>query len=1032
MFTENHNIDSKVFGIFDYHIYKETKSMAKNFLKAISTLNIWDHQRQAVTKISEYIQVSKDKSYLVKMPTGTGKTGVFATLTRIAHPEKNYLIVTPSTSLKFQIIEELKDRFWSKIQLDVTRLKDQRIESLLPSDFIKTFAEIKKEKFIVVTTIQALQAIATNPNVYSEYQEFKNLVDCIVFDEGHKEPAYTWGETIRSFKKPTILFSATPYRNDYKVFNIDKENFFSINHNYSVSQQFLRELEIESVDVKPFTTNTFVNKLLTEIQKIEPVLISQGITSPKIIIRCENAEDIKKIVTSLVKLKKRVIGIHENFTNSKNYAKQIPTLLEQRKYDYYVHQYKLIEGIDNPEFCIVGIYSDFKSTRLLIQQIGRILRNPKKLANQKAFLFCRDEKKLRDEWQKYLKYDELLTNKKKLFDITDILRVNKDVETLYFSGTFRELVDVNNLNLKDSILFQKKINIYLQDGTLKFDQLCSFLIEEWESRDYHVLKSQIISPDIFLILYIKYENSPLVKSGVFIEQTLAITFLKVKGNYIYYYDSMQSSPMRQLENLKPISRENLVKLFKDKRSVSKVFLMNTDIGGNNIRNKELQAEAMEYTSPGLSDYSYFPARIEGNISDSKGNYAKRYVGFQNGRITDFTNTRIEFEEFSAWIELIHQELHIKTTNNKLDGFMGRFSEKVDAPSNPKPTSILLDIDTEIIYRHGYGDDKDELIVEDYCALINTNNEFVIEINNEEFLFTINYESKIEKFILYCSDFNEKIVPINESEQTLLSYLNGNQSFRLVLEGNQHVYAHKNFFKPSLNITSKKLNLDINQLFNPYNSISKISSEKGNKNLKVSSNLWHKNTLFGLIARQGNGYQDNTLADEFNFEYLLCDDLGSEIGDFIGLDTVNKRVVFIHAKAKKSKVSASNFTEICGQATKNLDFLTPYYQRTPSQNIKKWKEAWTLKDVGQVTNRIITGNATAQEFWRKYIELISDPTTSREVWLVVGNMFDYNSFQKELKKRDISKIKSEAIQLIYLIRSTWNSVSQVGAKLKIYC
>jgi superfamily II DNA or RNA helicase len=1006
--------------------------MAQNFLKQISTLNIWDHQREAVTKISEYIKTYKDKSYLVKMPTGTGKTGVFATLTRIAHPDKNYIIVTPSTSLKFQIIEELKDRFWVKIGHDVTSLKDQKIESLLPSDFLKIYNDIKNSKFIVVTTIQALQSIATNSDIISEYEDFKKLVDCIVFDEGHKEPAYTWGETIRSFKKPTVLFSATPYRNDYKVFNIDKENFFSINHNYSVSQEFLRELEIKSVDEKPFTTATFVNKLLNEIYKIEPELIKQGIKNPKTIIRCENADDIKKIVSSLIKLKKRVVGIHENFKNSKNYSKQIPTLTEQSKYDFYVHQYKLIEGIDNPEFCIVGIYSDFRSTRLLIQQIGRVLRNPQKLPNQKAFLFCRDEKKIRDEWNKYLRYDELLTNKKKLFDITDILKVNKDVETLYFSGTFRELVDVNNLNLKDNLLFQKKINIYLQDGNLKFDDLCNFLVEEWESRDYHVLKYQIIPADTFLILYIKYENSPLVKSGVFIEQTLAVTFLKVKGNYIYYYDSMQSSPMRQLENLRPINRENLVKLFKDKRSVSKVFLMNTDIGANNIRNKELQAGAMEYTAPGLSDYSYFPARIEGNVSDSNGNYAKRYVGFQNGRITDFTNTRIEFDDFSSWLELIHQELCTKATNNKLDGFMGRFSEKVDAPSNPIPTSILLDIDSEIIYKYAYGEDKYELIIDDYCALIDKNNEFTIEINDEEFLFTISYESKLEKFILNCFNFNDKIVPLNENEQSLLSYLNTNQSFRLVLEDNKQVYAHKNFFNPSLNITSKKQNLDINQLFTSFNSISKISSEKGNSKLKITSNLWHKNTLFGLIARQGKGYQDKTLTDEFNFEFLLCDDLGSEIGDFIGLDTINKRVVFIHAKAKKSKLSASNFTEICGQATKNLDFLTPYYQRTPSQNIKKWKEPWSLKNIGQVTDRIITGNANAQQFWKIYIELISDPTTSREVWLIVGNMFDYDSFQKELRKSDISKIKSEAIQLIYLIRSTWNSVSQVGAKLKILC
>ncbi|MBK8403466.1 MAG: DEAD/DEAH box helicase family protein [Saprospiraceae bacterium] len=194
--------------------------------KEVNTLKIWDHQKDALNQIFEYIGKYKDKSFLVKMPTGTGKTGVFATLTRIAIPENNYIIVTPSTALKYQIIEELKTKFWGKISYDESKLEDQYIGSLMPSQFKEIDKEIAGKNFIIVTTIQALQAIASDISCEKEYQNFQKKVDCIIFDEGHKEPAYTWGETIRAFKKPTILFSATPYRNDYKVFNIDKEKFY--------------------------------------------------------------------------------------------------------------------------------------------------------------------------------------------------------------------------------------------------------------------------------------------------------------------------------------------------------------------------------------------------------------------------------------------------------------------------------------------------------------------------------------------------------------------------------------------------------------------------------------------------------------------------------------------------------------------------------------------------------------------------------------------------------------------------------------
>ncbi|WP_439490301.1 DEAD/DEAH box helicase [Algoriphagus sp.] len=999
--------------------------------KEVNTLKIWDHQKDALNQISDYIEKYKDKSFLVKMPTGTGKTGVFATLTRIAIPENNYIIVTPSTALKFQIIDELESKFWKKIGYDASKLEDQFIESLIPSKFKEVKKDIGGKNFIIVTTIQALQTIASDPSYEKEFQDFQKKVDCIIFDEGHKEPAYTWGETIRSFKKPTILFSATPYRNDYKVFNIDKEKFYAIEHEFCTKQNFLRSLEIIEVNDSPYTAGTFLVKLLSELRRIEPEITNQGIKNPKVIIRCENADDIRKIVNKLLKLKKRAIGIHENFKPSSGFTKKVPESSEQNKYDFYIHQYKLIEGIDNPDFCIVAIYSDFRSTRLLIQQIGRVLRNPQLLSNQKAYLFCRSKRKTSEEWRKYLDYDKLLDPRNKLFDITDILRVNKDVSTLYFNGTFRELVNVNNIDLKKSILFQKKVNVFIQDGSVQFKDLSQTLIDEWNSRDYHILKTQFIDPEIVLIMYIKYENSPLVKSGVFIEQTLAITFLKFKNNHIYYYDSIQSSPMRQMDNLKPVSREFLVRLFKDKRSINKVFLMNTDIGANNVRNKELHSGAVEYTAPGLSDYSYFPARIEGNISKN-GGMAKRYIGFQNGRVTDFSNSRIEFDEFIMWIDSIHKDVLTTATYNNIDSFLNRFSEKVDAPLNPIPTSILLDIDNDILLRYGFGEKKETIDFSDFCAVIKSG-QFSLTFNGTPFTININYDSKFEKFILFSHELLEQIHNVDGNEdQTLIGYLNGSQSFRIVLEGNKYVYAHKNFFKPSLNLTSKKQNLDINQLFHVYPAISNILSEKGDDVLKIKNNLWHKDTLFGLIARQGKGYGDRQLENEFKLEYLLCDDLLTEIGDFIGLDTKNKRIVFIHAKAKKSKISATNFTEVCGQATKNLDYLSPYYQKTPKQNIEKWKRPWSKSPIGQISNRIVTSNATPSQFWDKYETLISDPSTKREVWLVVGSMFNHNAFKKELGKRDVAKVKSEVIQLIYLLRSTWNSVSQVGAQLKILC
>jgi superfamily II DNA or RNA helicase len=996
----------------------------------VNALQLWQHQKDAIRDIAYYLENYNQKSFLVKMPTGTGKTGVFACLCRVAYPELNYLIITPSTALKFQIEREVGTDFWIKIKKSLESLPDQIVETLLPTDVDDIVKQIRGKQFILVTTIQALQAIAANDKYKDVYEELQQRTDCLIFDEGHKEPAYTWGETVRSFKKPTVLFSATPYRNDYKIFDIDKSKFFSLDHQFCTKKHILRELVIEAFKPQQPGPAGFVNELLSAIYKLDPILQKQGITSPKVIIRCESGKDIEKIVAALRKLKKKVIGIHDTFPTNQYYADEVPSKQAQANYQFFVHQFKLIEGIDNPDFCIVALYADFKNTRLLIQQIGRVLRNPGLQSGQKAFLFGLDKTKLQDEWQKYLDYDHLIDQRGKLFDITDVLKVNRDASTLYFSGAFRDLIDVKNISLIDALLFQKKINAFYPEITLTFKALSNLLLEEWEKRDYYVLKTEIIQQNKLLILYIKYENSPIVKEGIFIEQTLALTFLRFDQDYVFYYDSEGNTPMYQINDLTPVPREELEKLFKDKRYINKVFLKNTDIGGRQVRNKELQAGAVENTAPGLADHSYFPSRLEGTIYEN-GALGRRYVGFQNGRIADFNNKRLDFGEYQAWLDFMKTLLLQKITTSKATSFFSRFAQKVNPPLNPQPASILLDIDSESLEQYQFGENLDNVFFEDVCALIN-NNTFELTVNDQSFTFGIKYQKDYTKFVLESMEFGEMVQSVIPDEGNLLNYLNANQSFRIVLTGNEYVYAFRNFFRPGQNLISKNKNLDINQIFRPHSCISKIRSEKGSKQLKVSGNLWHKDTLFGLIARSGSGYQDAKLEADFDFDYLLCDDLNSELGDFIGLDIRNNRVVFIHAKAKYSKISASNFQEVCGQATKNLDYLTPYFDRTPTANIKKWDAPWSHKDIGVVNSRMIKGGLNAKQFWSKYISLMSNPNTSREVWLFVGDMFDYASFKREINKKDIQSVKSEVVQLVYLLRATWDSVASVGAQLKIYC
>lgn len=996
-------------------------------LLKLSTLNIWTHQKDALRDILFYLNNPEDKAFLVKMPTGTGKTGVFSCLTRIAIPEANYIIITPSTALKHQIIREISNDFWKKVDIEASTLQPKLILDLLPTIMADTLKQIESSSFIIVTTIQTLQNIAkVTP---ANFIALKKKVDYLIFDEGHKEPAYTWGETVRSFKKPTLLFSATPYRNDAKIFNFDKSRFYCLEHLWCEKNNILRELSIKQLSVPAFKPATFVTALLGELRKLQPEFVKQGILKSKVVIRCEKEDEIKKVVSVLKKLKRNVIGIHENFKNGEDFTNHVPDKEEQEKFEFFVHQYKLVEGIDNPDFCVVALYSDFGSTRMLIQQIGRILRNPLLKPDQKGFLFSLNAKRVQEEWDKYLIYDQNINKTKRLFDVSDVLKVNKQASTLYFSGTFRELVDIKNIKLINSLLFQKKVYIYQHLNNITFEEIGKRIIDEWNKRDFSILKIESPSANSFLLLYIMYNNSPLVKEGVFIEQKLVCTYVEIHKDFIYCYDSEMNNPFAEIPSIEPVSRDTIINLLAKKKKVTRTFLLNTDIGNSNLRSKDIAANAVEATAPGLADHGYFPSRMEAIVSSGDGTQ-KRYLGFQKGRITDFSAKRIEFANFVNWIGSIRTELITPSSSGAIYSYMNRFAQKVDAPAITSPVCILIDIEQDILDQFTFGDHKQDLFFEDTCAIV-TNDHFIIRINNRDFNFQVEYRTENKRYFLTCKEADELIKNVDEDGPSLIVTLNASQSFRIILTGNKLVYAYRTFFRPGLNMISKSHDLDLKQLFHRHPSITAIDSEKGNDKLTAAADQWHRDTLFGLIARSAKGYGDKILEDTFCFDYILCDDLGNEIADFIAIDEKTGKLVLIHVKAGKSKLSASAFQEVCGQAVKNLNYLVPYYAKDPTINISKWSKPWSLDGIGKA-NRIVKGKITANAFWKKYKEMIPDPSLSREVWLCVGNMLDYQGFEKEFSKSKIEDVKPEAIQLVYLLRSTWNSVSSVGAQLKIFC
>lgn len=80
---------------------------------------LWDHQKEALTRMMDYIDKYHNdftnKSALVQMPTGSGKSGVITVLSTCISEIGLTLVLTPRKSLRNQLYEDIRGRFFAHI-----------------------------------------------------------------------------------------------------------------------------------------------------------------------------------------------------------------------------------------------------------------------------------------------------------------------------------------------------------------------------------------------------------------------------------------------------------------------------------------------------------------------------------------------------------------------------------------------------------------------------------------------------------------------------------------------------------------------------------------------------------------------------------------------------------------------------------------------------------------------------------------------------------------------------------------------------
>ncbi|RUT73038.1 DEAD/DEAH box helicase [Ancylomarina longa] len=1040
--------------------------MNKNKISPISAFNkLRKYQQDACSLMGDYFdnysQSELIKTGLVAMPTGSGKTPIIAFLSRCYSSIDNVLVISPRVAISEQLCIEINTFFNEKLQL-----KAEIPKKVQYYDANVSIADFNNTNVVLVSTIQKLDYLKRQ-NSQKEYKLLKKKISLIIFDEGHYEPAISWSGTIRDFMCPRILFTATPFRNDLKSFDFDDDYKYQLKHNEVKNQKYLRKVEFLE-----FQLSTIEEKVESILENTERY--TTNFNEPKLIISCDNKDTIIRIAKILISKGKEFYAIHETFntaykskldtTISKFFLQNVPKKPAKEKKPIWIHQYKLLEGIDIPSFQLLAIIEPFKNTRALIQQVGRIIRNINKESTP-SYVFDYTEDNNRENWKAYLELDEsgeLMEG----FSFNTFNQFQKQLpERAYIDKKFRKKFDLNSFanwgtnELLNEIALPLKVNLLEKLSNFSPSNFIKKEIETRFKENDKIPFGNISNGDFYIYYYFTVNNSNFLKEAYFPSISHDICFFKEYKNFIAFYDSSEYLPIGkdELGIGMSISSNKLKNLFKNDESsiLTQVSLKNSNIGSRDIRDHTFRAPSIEHTTPFLNDFSHYLNSAFGLYSDlkpykdykkeelkHKRSIIKTYVGFSTGRISQNEPKNLKLKEYVKWLDNLVGNLN--TSNDHIKTFQ-RYATNISNSSNKVPANILLDLFDidQIINIDGFEDDFISDLIMDKCMNITDNGSgkvFELMFNESTYDVTINYDEEKRKYLLNCPNLLNDTTgenSENKSALNLLKLLNEKQSFRVLTSTNQ-LYANGNFYDPKLahgeNYDDKTSVFE--NILMPIEELKSIGSEKGTKSIK--NETWEPNTLFNLIDTLGVGTEMEPYFK--NTDFIICDDMGTELADFILVK--EEKLIFIHVKGKgnnpmtkPSLYSASAISEVINQAMKNIYFMS-YFDDAPRIKYEKWSGAWELNNkrlkIHSIVNNRIRNNVnnlSLDEIWDKIEKLKYNPNTEKEVWLLLGKTFSKSSFISKLKQKNPP---AEAFQSAISLKSAIASIGSMGVKTKVFC
>jgi superfamily II DNA or RNA helicase len=648
---------------------------------------LWKHQRDALDFAVEHLN-SLDSPCLIRMPTGTGKTGIIGCLTRMSN-QGSTLVLTPWAHLRKQMISDIEKTFWQDRGITPDAAS---VVSIFPSNAKDTLTA--GGKMVIVATFARLNQLRReHPDIYDKLSATISLV---LVDEGHYEPAVEWGKSVKELNRRTILLTATPYRNDLKLFRITdpqrSTNHFT--HADAVKSGIIRKLRCEELDST--TDIESLSQAFAKAWKEAKRNNSLASANPRAIICCSEDEDILTAVMHLQKAGLSVIGIHEQFEeeDDESLVKAVPDP-KKEKAEIWVHQNKLTEGLDDHRFSCVALFTRIRNDRKLIQQIGRVLRRNSDDRNDTALLLAPKEFAAESEWNAYLEFEtELnLLEPQHFRDVVDkLLGAQPNVE--YLDGRFRRRFAPDALQHCPQVIIPPSVLVRSVGEKFSLEKYIEDCTETLSTADAVILGPEINRPcrqsdTTALWVYASVRNSRFLQNTSLYEIKLETHCVVLADGFVFMNDSSGNFPDEYIEdNTGQVPADQLARFLDREFRPTNVSVDSSLPYDTVLKGAELRGHNLLNIAASLTDRLHI-CRAARGTSRERG---RRYVGMSNARlrkeVTEEERRSFEPEVFVSWAQEVAKILR---SNVKSSPLFQRYMPVCEPPETPVPKTISLDM-----------------------------------------------------------------------------------------------------------------------------------------------------------------------------------------------------------------------------------------------------------------------------------------------------------------------------------------------------